>query len=514
MPTCPHAREDSGTLASTDPATAPDTHNRADILAFLPEAVIEIGAGHIITYVNAMAEIIFGHTREDMIGKPLEILIPPEYRAGHQQHVHRFHGSAAVAYLMHGRQSVTGLRRDGTRFPAEASIVKTQRNGQTVVTTILRDVTMQHMQRERIKASEAKQQEIMACCPDAILIVDAETGMIQETNEAATSLFHCQPGSLVGIAERRLHLQPETSCLEALFRAGPEAKPVRAAEAMLRRPDGTTVPVEISARRIELGGTTLLVGFYRAIAHHKAREQRLQEALERAAQSTRSKTMFLANMSHELRTPLNGIIGFSQMISMELHGRHSHPKYQEYGRMISQGAEHLLSLVNDVLDISAIDTGTYKLNWEPLKLRMLFQDCLNLLHPVIESGGQEVNIICPPDLILEGDRRSVKQMIINLLGNAVKFTPRLGSVSIIAETNTDGVSVCVRDTGCGIKPADLPTVLEPFSVSEDVYTRVRGGAGLGLAITKRLIELHGGRISIESKVGVGTAVALRFPRRP
>ena len=493
-----------------------------DLLTYLPEAVVAVGPDRRIFYANPISEIIFGYGPGELLDQPLNNLIPLPNRAMHDSHIADFAASAGQARLMHGRQAIVGLRRDGSEFRAEASIVKANLHGKPCFVAILRDTTESEAHRKQIAASERKYRAFMENCPDAILAMDADSGQIFEANEAATVLFGRSMAALVGLPEAALHPAGNAIGLQTRFAAEADRERLLLEDADILRGDGSILPVEITARRVEIDGRPALLGFYRDISHRKESEAHIHQALHEAARSSEAKTMFLANMSHELRTPLNGIIGFAEMIAMELRGRHINPAYKEYGHLIVQSAEHLLSLVNDILDISAIDAGKYRLSPEPLQLRPLLEECVQLVAQSSAAVRLRFQIEMADGLVLHADRRSVKQMLLNLLSNAVKFSPEDGWILIFAKQDADGTHLHVVDSGPGIQRDRLQQVLEPFSTADDVYSRRIGGAGLGLSITKGLIELHGGSLVIApvssgrsigaaSSIRNGTDVSLHFP---
>ncbi|WP_428248829.1 PAS domain-containing sensor histidine kinase [Ferrovibrio sp.] len=485
------------------------------LLAFIPEAVITIGPDQRIIDFNRMAESIFGYSRREIIGQPLELLIPLPSRATHREHVARFAQSHITAYMMHSRREVTGMRRNGSLFPAEASLLKAERDGVEVILAVLRDVTERRDDQARMLASERKHRAIMEGCPDAILMVDIDNGSILDANPTAGEMLGCMPAALIGRRERDLHPEGSRGLVERFAAAAIGDRPLVYSTSLCHA-EGNLLPVEISARRMELDGHGVLAAFYRDIRHHKLREAKLQQALEEAAESAHAKSMFLANMSHELRTPLNGIIGFAEMIAMEINGPLGNPKYSEYGRLIVTSAEHLLSLVNDILDLSALEAGKLRLQREELRLKPLIEECLTLLQPLIDDGRILVTVCVPPEQLLSADRRALRQMLLNLIANAVKYTPEGGSIAIEAVRAEDGLRIDVCDSGPGIAADMLQQVLEPFGIINNAYTRRHGGAGLGLSITKRLAELHGGSLvlaRIDPARG-GTRASLWFPLSP
>jgi two-component system cell cycle sensor histidine kinase PleC len=220
-------------------------------------------------------------------------------------------------------------------------------------------------------------------------------------------------------------------------------------------------------------------------------------------------------MSHELRTPLNAIIGFSDLLKSQIFGPLGSARYVEYAADIHTSGRHLLDLINDVLDVSRIEAGRYDLHLETIDLAELIEDAHRLMSTTAEQAG--VRLTCEisaalPLLCL--DQRAVRQVLLNLLANAVKFTLPGGTVGISAFCEADAVSICITDTGIGIAASDLPRLANPFEQVENVLTRAKRGSGLGLAITKTLVELHGGQLDIASCLGEGTIATARLPRSP
>ncbi|HVM79379.1 MAG TPA: ATP-binding protein [Stellaceae bacterium] len=235
----------------------------------------------------------------------------------------------------------------------------------------------------------------------------------------------------------------------------------------------------------------------------------------RAESASAAKSRFLANMSHELRTPLNAIIGFSEMMRTEALGPVGSPRYRAYADDINRSGMHLLGLINDLLDLSKIEAGKMELAEGLLELPRLVDDCLLLLRDVARRGKVELAAELPTDLpLLWGDERKLKQVLLNLLGNAVKFTPEGGRVAVRAESERGGgFAIAVSDTGIGIAREHLAIVLEPFGQVRHVEgERAQPhGTGLGLPLSKALVELHGGKLEIESAPGRGTTIRLRLP---
>ena len=252
------------------------------------------------------------------------------------------------------------------------------------------------------------------------------------------------------------------------------------------------------------------------LAEERARrrtEEQLREALLRAETASQAKTDFLANMSHELRTPLTAILGFSDTIKSQLFGPISPAKYGDYVDQIHASGGHLLAIVNDVLDMSRIAAGEAKLDETTVDLSAAADECLLMLQLRADKKRLQVRKDFDPALPhLLADRRMVKQTLLNLLSNAVTYTPDGGSVSVSAGTTPDRrVAITVRDTGIGIAGGDLDRIMEPFQIVENPQSRSYQGIGLGLPLARSLIELHGGSLTLHSEIGVGTTATLTFP---
>jgi PAS domain S-box-containing protein len=358
------------------------------IFKMSPEAVILTDHDLRITLFSSGAEEIFGYRREEIVGKHIECLIPEQFRSAHANHVRRFAAGAGSGKRMQERSAISGMRRNGEVFPAEASISKLETADDFVYTLILRDITTQK------------------------------------------------------------------SALEAMTNA-------------------------------------------------KLKAEEANEA----------KSRFLAAMSHELRTPLNAIIGFSSVISDEMFGPVSHKKYVEYARDIRHSGEHLLNLINDVLDMARIESGKIVLHEEQIALEDVIEPAIRMVRPRAESAqlrlGTQLN---SAQKVLFVDQRLLLQAVVNLLANAVKFTPHEGVVEVIVEDDSDGgIAISVRDTGIGIVEEDLKRLGEPFVQIDNRISRKFEGAGLGLSIAKQIVQLHGGRLSIESVPQKGTTVRIRLP---
>ncbi len=251
----------------------------------------------------------------------------------------------------------------------------------------------------------------------------------------------------------------------------------------------------------------------RLAAERRRFEAEMLADKERAEVADRAKTEFLANTSHELRTPLNAIIGFSEMIRSHTFGPVGNPKYVEYAKDIHESGKHLLALINDILDLSKVEAGKLELSEEAIDLVRLLGDCATLVCQRIDAGGLRLEHDLPPGLpLIRGDARHVKQILLNLLSNAIKFTRPGGRITLAASADgAAGLTITVADTGIGIAAGDIAKALAPFGQVETPMSRDFDGTGLGLPLSRALIEAHGGSLRLASELDRGTVVSLTFP---
>ena len=251
----------------------------------------------------------------------------------------------------------------------------------------------------------------------------------------------------------------------------------------------------------------------RLIDEVATKNDHLKMALESAEAAVHAKSEFLANVSHELRTPLNAIIGFTEIMELQMYGPLGDERYHGYTQHVLQSSHHLLSIINDLLDMAKVEAGKLELSERTIDVAPLAESCLALLRERMTRGSLSLTVLMPTGgPLLWADERLLKQMLINLLDNAVKFTPEGGTISLQAQiADNGGYSITVSDTGIGIAPEDIKRVLEPFGQIETATSRSHNGTGLGLPLVDAMVKLHGGSLEVESQVGQGTSITLRFP---
>jgi PAS domain S-box-containing protein len=381
---------------------------------------------------------------------------------------------------------------------------------------------------------ESRFRKLLEAAPDAILEVNAD-GRITLLNETAERIFGYSRGELMGMnvdhlvpaAMRGGHAQHR-----AAYAKRPNTRPMGTGlELQGQRKDGSLFPVEISLSPNWIEGSLHVIASVRDITERKAVEDRIRllreqytaeltiknEQLEvrnrEVERANRQKNEFLASMSHELRTPLHTIIGFSELLTEQLEGPLG-DKQQRFVGHILQDARHLLELINEVLDISKIESGKLELKRESFD----FSQCVEEVLAGIRHQAATKNITLENKNhfhdSLHADRLRMKEILYNLLSNAVKFTPEGGRVWVEGFSEGGTLHVSVSDTGIGIPEEEHPSIFEKFYQVGDTTGGVREGTGLGLPITKHLVELHGGSINVESRPGQGSSFHLTFPLRP
>jgi PAS domain S-box-containing protein len=274
--------------------------------------------------------------------------------------------------------------------------------------------------------------------------------------------------------------------------------------------DGRTIPVDLTVSLIQFGGSEYLFTVARDATARRHIEHELRAARDLSESANRAKSQFLANMSHELRTPLNAIIGFSEVISAALFGPLD-ARYRDYAQDIHGSGHHLLRIINDLLDLSKVEAGRLELRDEPVKIASLFETCRRMVADRAAVTGVDLDFQ-PTELVVSADELRLEQVLLNLVSNAVKFTPVGGHVTVSAKAGASGETfITVADTGIGMAPDDIPRALQPFGQIDNSLARPHGGTGLGLPLAQRLIELHGGTMTIDSELGAGTTVTIVLP---
>lgn len=382
-------------------------------------------------------------------------------------------------------------------------------------------VTLQLVHRQSeyaIEASEERYRLLAENVNDMITLHDRR-GRVVFASQAARQLLGASAPAVLGDGFfEHVHVADRPAFLSALNRCRASNEPM-SVEFRLRRGGATDNAyyawVEMRCRPMPQGdsfGESGVVAVTRDISQHKESEANLVRARGEAEGASRAKSQFLASMSHELRTPLNAIIGFSEILERELFGQLGEERYRDYARLIHESGEHLLGVVNGILDMSKIEAGKFTIVREPFGVGALVESCCEIMRHTAETKGLTLTTEVAADLPeLAADKRACKQMLLNVISNAVKFTETGGWVKVAASVENGNVVFAVSDNGIGIAEKDLPRLGNPFVQAASSYDRSYEGAGLGLSVVRGLAQLHGGALELDSTLGHGTTVRILLP---
>ncbi len=403
------------------------------------------------------------------------------------------------------------------------------------ITGVALDVSDERLAQTRAQAAERRLRDAIESVPEAFALWD-RAGRLVLCNRNFREFYALDPAILrpgtprerleplmrLAIRREEAAAEGETGAMEAQLNDG---RWIHIAERHTSDGGRVLTAADISAARAQQETRRLNEEKLRAavvkLERSQAESAELAEkyGLEkmRAETANRAKSEFLANMSHELRTPLNAINGFSEIMLAEMYGPLGDRRYRDYASDILTSGGHLLALINDILDMSKIEAGKMNLRFEPVCVDELVEDAVRLVRHRAEAAGLALLIELPALPEIDGDYRAIKQVLLNLLSNAIKFTPSGGSVTVRAQLGADAqgprVRLSVVDTGIGIAPEDMPRIARPFEQVENQHAMTRQGTGLGLALSKSLIELHGGALTLESLPGQGTIASFMLPVR-
>ena len=372
-----------------------------------------------------------------------------------------------------------------------------------------------------LRYAEEDRYRLLAHNMTDVITRHGRNGAVLFASPAAEPLFGVRAGDLMGHGLfERVHVADRPAYLTALADAAADGAD-RSVEFRLRRGGETQgqdyIWVEMRCRPLDRAagvaptGEREVVAVLRDVSERKIQEKTLDIARAELARANAAKSRFLATMSHELRTPLNAIIGFSDMLTDESLV-FEETRRREYAKLINESGRHLLSVVNGILDMSKMETGNFHITPEPFAPGSAIESCCDLLALKAQEAGVALKVRLPGELPeVVADRRAFNQILINLISNAIKFTPRDGTVTVGAVCEAGKLVLTVEDTGVGIGPEDLPRLGEAFFQARGTYDRKHDGTGLGLSIVKGLADLHCGDTEIHSRLGEGTRVTVRLP---
>ena len=486
---------------------AADTKFRG-LLEAAPDAIVGVNASGSIVLVNAQTEALFGYQRDELIGQPVEILVPEALRERHPSHRQHYFDEPRTRAMGEGLDLVA-RRKDGSEFPAEISLSSIETEDGLLVSAAIRDVT------ER-KRAEDRFRGLLEAAPDAMVIVDEE-GRIALVNAQTVAMFGWESSELIGrpvevlVPVRFRNRHPGH---RAAYGSHPQPRPMGASlELHGLRKDGTEFPVEISLSPLETDqGVTISASIRDATERKRAAEiqtaaiEREREASRRLREVDRLRSDFLSTVSHELRTPLTAIRGFSEIL-VDSWERTPDERKLEFVERIHAAGARLDYLIEDLLDFTRLERGQLKINLAAVRVDDLVKETLQRAGTVLARHTLRVDI--PDGLMVLADRAAFIRVLENLLTNAAKFAPPDTEVAIEAVAHGQRVLVSVTDCGIGVPVEHQERVFERFHrVPETAATQP--GTGIGLAIVKQFIEAQGGEVTLESVPGQGSRFVLHL----
>lgn len=486
------------------------------IISSATDAIVSVDDQQNVMVFNAAAEKMFGCPAQQAIGRPLVQFLPQRFRATHEQHIRTFGETGVTARAMAAQNPLVALRSDGIEFPVEATISQITVGGQKLFTAIVRDISERKRAEEALRESEGRLRAIVETAVDGIITID-EPGNVMSFNPAAVRLFGYTPVQVIGKNVNLLMPEPyheeHDGYLHNYLTTGTKKIIGIGREVIGLRKDGTQFPMDLAVSETLLGDRRVFTGIVRDISERKRAENELAKAKEAAEAANRSKSEFLANMSHEIRTPMNAILGFAEMV---VHKKQDKTGRIECAQIIQRNAQHLLELINEILDLSKIEASQMKVERVSCDIPELLSEITSLMRPRAVEKGLEfaATFDGPIPRVILTDPLRLRQILVNLLGNANKFT-NAGKIDIrIRDEGAGGPSIMlcveVKDSGMGMTPDQFSRLFQPFTQGNESITRKFGGTGLGLTISRRLARLLNGDITVNSELGVGSTFILKI----
>ena len=463
----------------------------------------------IIVDCNSRVEELLGYRQDELIGQSINSIIFSDYLKKLQE------SSAEIANRGFSfNKEYRMVRKDGK--PVDVNVNSSglkDENGDHVQTIyIIEDITERKKAEKLIKESEGRYRSLFQNNRAVIMLLDPDTGDILDANPAACAYYGYPREKILSLNIADLNILPKEQILKELEQE--KSRDINHFYFTHRLSNGVLRDVERYSYPILMDGKKLLYAIVSDITDNRKMQSELVRAKMEAEVANQAKSEFLANMSHELRTPLNSIIGFSDMLLTQNFGP-LNEKQLRYVSNISVSGSHLLKLINDILDLSKVEAGKMELNVEKFSISSSVSEVKTLLTPL--ASKKSIRILSTVDeelTIIKADRTKFRQILYNLMDNAIKFTPEGGHVLVDARVGEDGAKITIKDTGAGISEEESRKVFQPFTQLANSEYGKQAGTGLGLSLVKKFVEMHAGKIWIESEFGEGSKFIFTIPLNP
>ncbi|MBD1584177.1 PAS domain-containing hybrid sensor histidine kinase/response regulator [Pseudoalteromonas sp. S16_S37] len=496
------------------------------IIETVIDGIITIDEKGIIDSFNPAAEKIFGYKEPEVVGKNIKMLMPAPYQQEHDQYLVNYITSGDKKVIGSGRE-VLGQRKDGAIFSMSLAVSEMNVNGQRMFTGIVRDISDIVEQKALLNDQVARIKAIIETVIDGIITIN-EKGIIDSFNPAAEKIFGYKEQEVIGKNIKMLmpapYQQEHDQYLVNYMTSGIKKVIGSGREVLGQRKDGSVFSMSLAVSEMLVGDKRMFTGIVRDITEQKKyeaaltqyrldleeqvqqRTSELESATKQAQSASKAKSKFLSRMSHELRTPLNAIIGFTQLLEEEDLSESQIDSLKE----ISTAGKDLTLMVNEILQVASVQTGSLSLSIEEVLLNENLKESINQLLPAAHQKHISISFDESTQYYVKADYSKLKQVITNLIDNAIRYSDNNTQVTIALKKDRDSVCTHIKDTGSGISSEKLANIFEPFERGADEYSGEQG-IGIGLTIAKEFIEAMDGQIDVHSSEGKGTTVTFTLP---
>jgi len=468
--------------------------------------IVLVDSKGIVIDCNSRTEELLGYRQDELRGQHVSNIISPEYMKKFMESLEKLESRG---FSFNKEYRMTRKNRKLIDVNINSSGLKDENGNHAQTICIIEDITERKKAEKLLKESENRYRSLFQNNGAVIMLIDPDTGNISDANPAACSYYGYTREQMPGLNIANINILPKEKILEELEQA--RSRDFNHFFFTHRLSGGELRDIEKYSYPIPINGKIFLYTIISDITDTKKMQSELVRARMEAEIANKAKSEFLASMSHELRTPLNSIIGFSDMLLTQNFGP-LNEKQMRYVNNISVSGGHLLKLINDILDLSKIEAGKMELHVEKLSISGSVSEVKALLTPLASKKNiQILNSVDEKLATIKADRTKFKQILYNLMDNAIKFTPEGGNVTVDARIADAGAEITVRDTGIGISEEESRKVFQPFTQLENPEIRTQTGTGLGLSLVKKFVEMHEGRIWVESKSGEGSKFIFTIP---